>query len=173
MLSEARRKRMLDAQTSTAQKVYGIVPHEDVWTQQQCASELVRIGAAIDFKILLGCLDTLVRAGLIREVGRGRFVREQVRKRAPEAAKPIALETEGEIILNADVKTEVKKMPPIEAIDQLANIAAQMKIAGNSLLALSRQLDDVALDIEAKAAKGGEDIQQLRLLRETLKGLVG
>ncbi len=169
MLSEARRKRMLDAQTSTAQKVYGIVPHEDVWTQQQCASELVRIGAAIDFKILLGCLDTLVRAGLIREVGRGRFVREQVRKRAPEVVKPIIVENEGEIIL----KTEVKKLPPIEAIDQLANIAAQIKLAGNSLLALSRQLDDVALEIEAKATKGGEDIQQLRLLRETLKGLVG
>lgn len=61
---------ILDSQTSNAKKVYECIPSADFWTGPQIAAELFRQGSKQDTNRVMGCINTLVDAGLVRERGK-------------------------------------------------------------------------------------------------------
>lgn len=162
MMSESKFQRIFDTQTSVAKKVYNVVPKQDVWAVQQINAELNRLQQSIDFHILGGVLDSLVRAGLIQEVGKGRFMREPIRKKAVPAEKPQPQEV---------------KMPPAPsqavaqktALDKLIELSKAIETLGKAAAMYAKQLEDIALEVEEQIEKGSAEMKNLRQLRALLK----
>lgn len=80
MLSEARHKQLLSSLNSTAKKVYEVVPIVESWTVKQIGIQLHRDGTPQSQDVLLACLDTMRRAGLITQQA-GCFQRVGVRRK--------------------------------------------------------------------------------------------
>jgi hypothetical protein len=79
MMSQARFNRIDSGLTSTARKVYNAVPLQESWSAQQIVAELKRGGVTHNFAIIVGCLNSLIQAGIVRETDKGMFCREPIK----------------------------------------------------------------------------------------------
>ena len=80
MLSPAKFKMLYNQQHAAVRKVYDAVPMSEAWDHSQIIGELRRVGHSMrDMSVVLGCLDTLRRQGLVNEPQKGFFSRVQIR----------------------------------------------------------------------------------------------
>ena len=158
-----RRDNILASQSGIAKKVFAAITDDrnKSSTVLDIAQTLTTMtGAGVDVHIMRGCIDTLKKAGLVREIVPGSF--RQVSVKEKEMAVPSPKPETAEVI----------KMPAksAEPMDALASISARLRAKGNDLIKLADEIDAQALAIEerrdADLAKSAKAMQIAALLKE-------
>ena len=74
MLSQAKYERILSQQTTTAKKLFDVIPAGTTsLSMKQIISEAGKQGMNNEHSIMAGCLNTLTQAGLLEETARACF----------------------------------------------------------------------------------------------------
>lgn len=157
MLSNERFVQITANMTVQALKVYGAVPRIDRWSTNQVLSELRRNDVMMAPDAVAGCLDSLVRAGIVRENSAG-FQCVPVKK---PAAKKKDL---------SDLKDALQEQKPQE--DTVTQITATsltftplppgtLPSRADAVPDLSEILDKLAQDLQATARRHQEEMATL------------
>lgn len=89
MLSQAKYERILSQQTTTAKKLFDVIPAGTTsLTMKQIISEAGKQGMNNEHSIMAGCLNTLTQAGLLEETAKGMFRRAPFRVIRRTLTKP-------------------------------------------------------------------------------------
>lgn len=175
--------------TIVAQKVYTAVPMQGAWTAHQIHAELGRLQTARDMHTTAGCLNSLVRSGVVLESQRGYFTRAPIRGAVGklEPAKELSEETPQEAAQSnvAQTQTETVKEPEMAApsvlaikpavkdpIDRLTELSGRVMSLSGSLKQLANDIDQAALDITEQMNVVDADTKKLKQLQAMLKELV-
>lgn len=150
--------------TSIAQKVDRAVPITEEWPTSQIHSELVRLGANTDRKILQGCLKSLMDAGLVTESAGKYYRRVEVRNRAASSTSPAP---EPEI----EAPPTPAPAAPTTPFGKLAALAAKARELAKSLHELAEEIENAALDVEAQAEANSAELQKVKQLKAILHSL--
>jgi hypothetical protein len=143
-----KQRQKLAGQSAIAQKVFQSVPVADAWSHHQIAAEMRRsVGSAMDIRTLLGCLNTLVDAGLVRRQFGATFIRAAVSAAAEEKQK--------------EIKPMAGKKEPAAA----PVLSSALDVLGN----LSQRLRDLAQELDAAALVIAEGQQADAQLAERYK----
>lgn len=95
MLSQAKYERILSQQTTTAKKLFDVIPAGTTsMTMKQIISEAGKQGMNNEHSIMAGCLNTLTQAGLLEETAKGMFRRAPFRVIKRTLTKPGAVPQE-------------------------------------------------------------------------------
>lgn len=95
MLSQAKYERILSQQTTTAKKLFDVIPAGTTsLTMKQIISEAGKQGMNNEHSIMAGCLNTLTQAGLLEETAKGMFRRAPFRVIKRTLTKPGAVPQE-------------------------------------------------------------------------------
>ena len=191
-MNNSKFKAIWNNMNAALQKVYSEVPEDNCMSSTSIHAALVRAGKGRDFQATQGCLNSLVKLGVVAEPDRGCFTRVEVRgmtkyeikedepenkPKEDDMAKPtIRLHQLGTVVSGTTTnEPEVAGLAAVapaaaplvktsDPIDRLTKLAA-------SLRGLADDIESTALDfteqlqvIEAKTAK----LDQLRAL---LKGI--
>lgn len=82
MLKKEHAERLLSQMSAVAQKVYQAVPIEESWSHHEILREFNRIhGNTVDYRVIGGCISSLIASGLVRQTQRERYRREPVREK--------------------------------------------------------------------------------------------
>ncbi|WP_147400811.1 hypothetical protein [Bordetella avium] len=156
---------MLRGQTSIAQKVYQAIPSAagqyasamDVAGQVKKAT-----GAGIDIHVLRGCLASLKRSGLVREVTPGSFRQVGVREK-------VEMKTEGATaeVMAATEKTQVSNDP----MDMLGDLSGRLRGLMASLGRLADDIDGAAILIGERAGQSAAELAKVKQIATLLKEL--
>jgi len=166
-MNAGRFQSILNGMTSIAIKVFDVVPKGDAWDAYQIHQELVRTGAQRDYRILEGCLKSLVDAGVVIESPRGNFRQVSVHGRA---AKPEISMT----YANKELRVIVKPAPPAKnqsPIERLSALSARVKACMSELHTIQGDIDTAAIEIEEDMAQHAQSAEKLRQLQALLKGI--
>ncbi len=155
-LNQAKFNSIFNGLSTVVKKTYEAVPIATQWDASQIHNELIRVGAASDLKTTIGCLNTLVSSGLVKEPVRGAFVRIEIKARS---AKQEEFE---------EYKQAEKQKGPL---DVLIAIAGKAKKISLMIVELAKEIEDSALDIEEKLAAESEETKKLKQLQSILKSL--
>lgn len=169
-MSRARFERIYSGMNAAAKKVYGATPMRDSWDHAQICSELWRCGMNSDPRVVLGCLSTLARAGLVNEVERGKFRREEVKDPVLSATamkeEEMATASKGkavQVVTAAQAKES--------AIDVLGALAARAATIANLVKELSSDIGDAAIEIQSELENNDADMQKFKQLQSLLKSI--
>lgn len=166
-----------------AKKVYSAVPAAEPWSTTQITSELGRLRLSFcDFRTVAGCINTLVKTGLVREVGRGTFIRELVKDKPEQAPKEPTMQLKREAPsvtaptqLPASMPTSMPASSPLDKLSKLssdlAQIASSLSAVVTAVKSLQTNLDTAALEIEEMFATRDTETDKLRQVLSTLKSL--
>lgn len=154
-MTPARFEQAIRGQTAAALKVYDATPITEAWGVRQIASELHRLGSSMDFKVISGCLGSLVDSGLIARDSKGAYRRVPVRERIP-APDP---QPQPEPMTTKEVTKPKDEAPSTK----LGALAARLR-------SLADELDDAALAIDEQIEGMQADSRRLKQLQELLKG---
>lgn len=163
MISQSRFEERYKQQTSVAQKVYDATPMTEAWTAQSITAELQRVGVHREFKVVLGCLNTLIEAGLVFEAKKNMFQREPIRavikveKKEPEVA-----------FTQNDMQATQHKDDPIQ---KLGHLAERLVAISTMVKDLAEDINEAALEAQAKMEEHGESAKTLAQLQTLLGGL--
>lgn len=169
MMSEQRFNVVIGSITTAARKVYEAVPIAEPWTHRQIENELTRLGVGLNTGVMMGCINSLIGAGLAVEVERGKFKRAPIRqKSAPKPPQPP---------LTLNHTTETPTMPATNAaapakptaLDTLAAIAQEAAALADQLRNLALKLENVALDVEDQITSKNASAERLRQLQALLR----
>lgn len=155
-LNQAKFNAIFNGLSAICKKVYEAVPISMAWDAQQIHHEMIRTVTASDLKTTLGCLNTLVSSGLIREPTKGTFIRIEVKQKVHTPMK------KEEAVATTKLETPM---------DKLLSISSGLKTLTNTISGLAKELDDVALDIEIKLETESAETQKLKQLQQILKSL--
>lgn len=67
--------RLLREQNAPAKKVFEAVPLQEAWSPEEVIGEMRRTGHRLEMHVVRGCLNTLKKAGLIKEPNKNTFTR--------------------------------------------------------------------------------------------------
>ncbi len=167
-----------------AKKVYEAVPVQEEWSVTQIIRELSRCGSNPDHKVVMGCIVVLVEKGLVREPRRGLFIKAPQREKPRLSLKVVATpdphapapaeKTEPEAAMktdHAEATTAPKAATVEDPLSRLAALAVKAKQAGEALIAVASEIEDVAVAVDEQAKKVGADMDKFRQLQALLKGL--
>ena len=164
MLSRARFNVIYNEQSSAAQKVYDAVPIAEHWPTNKIIGEMARLGTSSNYRVVAGCLNTLLLAGLLREPRRGEFVRAQIKE--PETHKP-APQIE-EVMTKTVVAIKPEKSVVQSPIDKINALAMRTQDIISELQQLASDLTDAAVDIQADVERNTADALKLKQLHALL-----
>lgn len=167
MMSEARFRAMYSGASSIARKTYDATPIQEAWTASQITGEMNRNGANCNLRIVQGCMNSLITAGLVTEVSRGYFVRTPIRKNkvpSPEmktlpAPKPQPLP---QPTLHA---------PTMTVLDKLTQLMARAEKLAQDTKELTDSIVAIGVEIEEEMAKDKAALTKMRQLQVLLKEL--
>ncbi len=152
-----RAMRVLEGQTTAAQRVFKAVPKQEFWSLGQISNEMERVAKHNMTKSeISGCLRCLVEAGLVVEAGQLTF-RSNVKPPKPAA------------IQEASVVTAPPKKSPIakpSLMDQLFGLATDLR-------AVAEKIEATAMEVDSAIIEAGKGNEQLKALQSTLRGLLG
>jgi len=174
MMGEGRFNSMYNGLSAVAKKVYDATPIQAPWSTEQIASEVVRLGRNVDFSILVGCLNTLMRAGLVSEPIPRHFIRQKIRERKPaeprvEPEELIEIETPQ---TQTTITMTAKPTPqPKAPIDRIAALAQRARKIAEEARELATDMETAALEIEEQAQVERGEIQKLHQLKSLLKSI--
>lgn len=193
-VSYARYKSLMAGMTSAAKKVYEAVPMQDQWSTAQVLAELKRADVGIDYRVVAGCLDTLVKAKLVRETGKDSFQRESVRGLAEREAQAAAAEIAvADIAVEQDEPEAVQEPEQpqqqesimakinqpaakgmdkaVNPLDRLGSLATRVATMAKDLSELASDISDAAVDIQSQIDTNEANVAKLRQLQQLLKSL--
>lgn len=156
--------------SGVAKAVLEATPKTEAWTGPQICSELRRIGKNIETTVVMGCLGTLVRQGLVQEKPAGQFLRVTPKAKAPpppptlqvvQAAAPAEPEPQAAAPTPSDKGTLTK----------LADLSTKLRASADELQQFADAIDDVAIEVEERIQKINADSEKLGQLRALLKGI--
>lgn len=159
-MNQTKMARVEDDLTHTERKVLDVVPIEEVWSLTQIASEMKRRGINMDLRVVQGVLNHLCDCKLIKEdqprqfIRKGKTVMLQTATQTPAPAAPVL-----SVVAPAPVAvTPAAPVPLLVKFDALAR----------DLRALAATVEDLALEVEARAQSSGDAANRLRKLQELL-----
>jgi len=168
-MSETRLMKLLEGQSSTANKIFRFVPIQEAWDSQEIhrAAMVAGVTTVTSHAIRRG-LGELSDAGAIREPRPGYFQRDAVtpkqNQERDKMAKPAA-------------KPKTTQEQPAGTLDVLASLSADVislgEEMGKRLKVLAARIDDAALAVEAEREANAEASSELRQLQAMLKKLAG
>lgn len=180
MISRARLDVLLSGLGASPKKVYDVVPMAESWPISKVISEMQRVGISIDYRVVGGCLDTLVRAGLICEPKRGEFRREPIRP-TPTPKNESPMNNKTAIPTKPPTRTVT---PPIEPaadtepsaspatpMDILGGLAVRAAAIGSAVKELADDIANAAIDIQQVVELNSGELAKLRQFRALLKSL--
>jgi len=150
--------------THTARKVLDAVPINEAWPTHRITAELMRLGTPKDRNILEGCLNSLMKDGLVIERPPGHWMRVPLE---PEFAPAPA--AKDDIV---PLKTAGKAAEPLTPLKRISMLAVRARDLSKSLADFANDIDEAALIIDQEVADMGERTQKLDQLQQLLKGLV-
>ena len=143
-----------------AKKVYDCVPIADAWKPAQIMTDLHRKNISMnDYRVVMGCINTMIDAGLIVEGPKGHFKREGIKPKQAD-----------EIDLHSRVKTnkEASMTKPTPAkpgpLDLLGDFASRLR-------ALANDAESIALAIASQTETNDAETAKLRQLQALLKSI--
>lgn len=169
-LRESKFKAIHNGLSAIVKKVYEAVPIKDHWDKHKIILETQRLYPSLrDQNAILGCLDTLVRSGLVNELDGGSFRREHVEK--PSVVKKQLEQEFGipEKYMKQETTESVPHVSPIEKITRLQQTV--LKIISDAKT-LSDAIETVAIEVEMQFSERDAESKKLKQLQELLKGLV-
>ena len=172
MMSPARFSQLWGGITNAAQKVYESVPIESELTYTQIMGDLSRRGINTSYKIMSGCVDSLVRSGLVKE-NRSGFVRVGVRP-----AKVASLQELSTILPKEQKAINMPVTQPktdlIEDISKLAqHIAATTARHKQEMDTIVDMVNDMAIEVQAEFERNATDLGKMRQFKDLLHSLGG
>jgi hypothetical protein len=185
-MNEARFNEIHTGLTGIAKKVYGAVPAGEPWSAKQICGEMQRAtGSLPDTRIAIGCLNSLISAGLVREPKLGQFIRVQIKKKAekgpdPELPAALFIEPEADITVPAGVGKVAASAPAaiISPINMLGELSIQLREKASSLRAIAEilegvagQIDSSAVEIDDEMNRERDDTKKLKQLQSLLKSI--
>jgi hypothetical protein len=168
MMSNARFRQVHQGLTTTAKKVYELIPIGEPWDYHQITAEVTRAGLGIQYNILQGCVAALVDAQLVDEPRRGHF------QRAPIKDKPMlqAVErTEKTTMTMQPIVTKAAATP----LERLGELAVRIRKFGDDAKAmattLADELENAVLEFEEQQDMTAADVAKFKTLKAVLKDL--
>lgn len=162
-MSQAQLKSAEDGLSGIAKKVLSVVPLQERWTTHAIIQELTRCGSRPDWKVVQGCLNSLLHSGLIIERG-GAYQRVQIKADPPE--KPSATVTD--ISPSKAVPMPQEKKQP-DALSKLGERAAELRSVAATLNAIADRIDSDALEMDAKVVAASAKSQKADRIAELLR----
>ena len=166
-MTPAKQEILMQGQTGIAKKVYECVPVQESWQTFQIVQALKNMtGSQADVRVVQGCLNDLVDAGLIRESQRRFYQRIQVEEKPkPKEVKMPA----------AQSKAEQPAIPakPANTMEILGELAAEVVGMAEHLKRLAARVEDVALIVEQERESSAKSMEQYRQLRALIKTMQG
>lgn len=155
---------------SMARKVLDAVPIQEAWTTSDVVGEMRRQGQNVDFRVVAGCLNTLCDQRLVREPTKGQFIRVQSKPilKAVQDVKPSTIPATSSQPAEPAGTTGTSQK---DTLAKIADLSTGLRTLAAGLTSAAKQLDDVAIEVEERIQKSGEDGEQLRQLRALLKGI--
>lgn len=180
-ISKSRFDAIFNAQSAIVKKVYEAVPIAESWTAKQIVAELLRKGLNHDSRTVTGCIDSLIRSGLVSELIKGEFRREAIKELATKSVSLAATEFLEDMAKKHPNPNKVHAVtePVVTAVagrkpspmDILGDLAA--RVAGLATLAklLSDDIGDAAIEIQQHIENSDSDTQKFRQLQSLLKSI--
>lgn len=161
--------------SGVAKAVMEATPKTEPWTGQQICGELRRIGKNIETTVVMGCLGTLKRQGLVQEKPAGQFLRVTPKAKSPpppalQVVQPKQPEPEAE----AEPAPQPASEPPATdrgTLTKLADLSTKLRASADELQQFADAIDDVAIEVEERIQKINADSEKLAQLRALLKGI--
>lgn len=154
--------------STVAKKVLDATPVDEAWNAPAISAVLRRRGiGGADSRITMGCLNTLVNAGLVVEPKKGEFRRVCVRVK-PKQSESLFKEpaTTMEIAMQKAEQPEAAtpQSAASDPIDKLSAFAARLRDLANDM-------ERIALDLAERAEKNEAETAKMRQLQALLKSL--
>ena len=149
-----------------AKKVYDCIPIAESWTPAQIMGELHRRSVSLgDFRVVMGCVNSMLDAGIVVEVSRGLFKREVIRPKCDQKEQVVKPQKELEMkqvtMENAQKPLAVSIIGPIERLSLLAS----------RLRDLATDMENSAIELAEQAEKNDSETAKMRQLQALLKSL--
>ena len=175
-MNKSRFDSIYEGLSTVAKKVYEAVPINDGWTPREIQLELSRTGAGVtrDIHVFKGCIESLVRSGIVSESRDGKLRRVKVAKPDVDERPPIESfqrQIQETPMAKQDTKPLTivpKKLTPIE---RLAGLSARCSKLMEELRALASDIETAAIEIDEQTAAAEEGAKKLAQLQALLKGI--
>jgi hypothetical protein len=147
-----KQRQKLAGQSAIAQKIFDCVPIKQGWISHQIAAEVRRLtGTSPEIRTVVGCLNKLVDAGLVRHL-HGEYRREPV-----GAAAPIKKKEQEPM---AEKKPTSAAPGSISVLELLGAMSEKLRGFANELDAIAVQIEDEQ-SVNAKLADRYKQVQAL------------
>lgn len=157
--------------SAIVKKVYEATPAQSAWDASQIHAEMYRTGASsCDMRTTKGCLDTLIKSGLVKEPTHGMFVRVLIEKHTPTQPYQCPPASKPYTTINTEQPTMTAHTTesPIEKISKLsAKSHALVEMAKK----LSADIETVAIEVEDMFSARDAETAKLKQLQALLKSL--
>lgn len=154
--------------TAQARKVFDSIPVRDSWNPSQVMQDLRRRNISMsDMHVVMGCINSLIGAGLVAEPSKGVFKREEIRPKQPakdQLFEEVETEKEPEMKSVAPILTSTPITAPIGPLDRLSAFATRLR-------ELATDMEDAALQLAGQAEKNEAETAKMRQLQALLKSL--
>lgn len=151
--------------SSVAKKIYEAIPIQDEWDLTKVIAETKRVFPSIgDHKMIMGCVNTLVRSGLVLEINGRVYRRAKI-----DFLEGKEMQKDNVIKNEIDTKAVTpNKLTPLEKIGSLQKIAARLAADAKELL---EAIDTVAIEVDEQFSARDEESKKLKQLQQLLKSL--
>lgn len=163
-MTPSRQTMLIDSLTGIARRVFDAVPIAEEWSAARISGEVSRVtGSRPDFNIVKGCLNSLCESKLVVEKQRGLFTRAKTTKlkEAIEVPKPQEAPTPAP-------PPETHTADPLVKAEQMSAAVRRM---ASDLLAIAKEIEDLALNVEQRIAEVERDVEKMRQLQSLLKSI--
>lgn len=147
--------------SEVAKKVYGALSDTKYMSAGRAVNELFALGVRVDKNIAEGCINSLIKAGLVEESSPGLYIRTRI-KEAPK--KPVIKK---EIEVKPAQATAKNESP----VDKLLNVSIRISDASAMLKSIAAEIAVVAESVDQHMKEGSEEAKKLYALRDLLKAI--
>ena len=124
-----------------------------------------RLGSGgADSRMVLGCLNTLIEAGIVKEVSKGAFQRIEIREKAEPVVTNKPMEPS---------QMSIRAMQPVavQPVTQSATPIDRLSKFAIRLRELANDMETAALELAEQAEKNEIETSKMRQLQQILKSL--
>lgn len=149
--------------SAIAKKVFDSVPISEAWNTPAISADMRRLGSGgADSRVVLGCLNTLIEAGIVKEVSKGAFQRIEIREKAEPVVTNKPMEP-SQMSIRA-IQPVAQPIQPVTPIDRLSKFAVRLRDLANDM-------ETAALELAEQAEKNDAETAKMRQLQQILKSL--
>lgn len=110
-----------------------------------------------DYRVVMGCVNTMIDSGLVKEVSKGLFRREEIREKSDTKEFKVIKQTKETPM----VKQTTQEVSPIELLGAFAS----------KLRELANEAENIAIAVAGQAEKNDAETAKMRQLQALLKSL--